>query len=88
MAVETGVSVVPTAMKNTDRLMGKGTGTARAGTIEMVILPPIETEGLSADEDVKRLTVEVRARVAEELRQRLEVRGQRSGKDKSQSEGK
>jgi 1-acyl-sn-glycerol-3-phosphate acyltransferase len=70
MAVETGVSVVPVAIKNTDRLMGKGTGTARAGTIEMVILPPIETRGLSADEDIKRLTAEVRARVAEELENR------------------
>lgn len=67
MAVETGVSVVPVAIKNTDTLMGKGTATARAGTIEMVILPPIETKGLTADEDVKRLTAEVRARVEEEL---------------------
>ncbi|HEY9403641.1 MAG TPA: lysophospholipid acyltransferase family protein, partial [Pyrinomonadaceae bacterium] len=67
MAIETGVSVVPVAMKNTDRLMGKGEGTARPGTIEMVILPPVETRGLSTDEDVRRLADEVRARVAEEL---------------------
>jgi len=55
------------AMKNTDRLMGKGEGTARPGTIEMVILPPIETGGLSTDEDVRRLSEEVRARIAAEL---------------------
>ncbi|HEX9917691.1 MAG TPA: lysophospholipid acyltransferase family protein [Pyrinomonadaceae bacterium] len=67
MAVETGASIVPVAMKNTDRLMGKGEGTARPGTIEMVILPPIEITGFSTDEDVARLTTEVRARVAEEL---------------------
>jgi 1-acyl-sn-glycerol-3-phosphate acyltransferase len=67
MAVETGVSVVPVAFKNTDALMGKGLGTARPGTIEMVILPPIETKGLSTDEDVRRLSADVRARVAEEL---------------------
>lgn len=67
MALETGASVVPVAMKNTDALMGKGTGVARAGTIEMVILPPIDTDGLSTDEDVKRLSAEVRARVAAEL---------------------
>ncbi|MCA1565518.1 MAG: 1-acyl-sn-glycerol-3-phosphate acyltransferase [Acidobacteria bacterium] len=67
MAIETGVSVVPVAMKNTDRLMGKGEGTARPGTIEMVILPPVETKGLSTDEDVKRLMAEVRSRIAEEL---------------------
>ena len=68
MAVETGVSVVPVAIKNTDVLMGKGTGVAQAGTIEMVILPPVETTGLSTDEDVKRLAAEVRERVAEELK--------------------
>ena len=67
MAVETGVSVVPVAIKHTDALMGKGEGTARAGTIEMVILPPVETAGLSTDEDVRRLSAEVRERVAEEL---------------------
>ena len=67
MAVETGVSVVPVAIKHTDALMGKGTGTARPGTIEMVILPPVETVGLSTDEDVKRLAQEVRAHIAEEL---------------------
>ncbi|MCA1555168.1 MAG: 1-acyl-sn-glycerol-3-phosphate acyltransferase [Acidobacteria bacterium] len=70
MAIETGVPIVPVAMKHTDGLMGKGTGVARAGTIEMVILPPIETTGLSTDEDVKRLSAEVRARVAEELKSR------------------
>lgn len=68
MAIETGASIVPIAMKNTDKLMGKGTNVARAGTIEMVILPPIETAGLSTDEDVKRLSEEVRGRIAEELK--------------------
>jgi 1-acyl-sn-glycerol-3-phosphate acyltransferase len=67
MAIETGVPVVPVAMKNTDVLMGKSTGVARAGTIEMVLLPPIETGGLSTDEDVRRLSEVVRERVAEEL---------------------
>jgi 1-acyl-sn-glycerol-3-phosphate acyltransferase len=67
MAIETGVSVVPVVMKNTDRLMGKDEGTAYPGTIEMVVLAPLETRGLSTDEDVKRLTAEVRARIAEEL---------------------
>jgi 1-acyl-sn-glycerol-3-phosphate acyltransferase len=70
MALETGMPIVPVAFKHTDLLMGKGTGVARAGTIEMVILPPIETTGLSTDDDVKRLSAEVRARVAEELKSR------------------
>ncbi len=67
MALEAGVPVVPVAMKNTDVLMGKGTGVARPGTIEMVLLPPIETTGLSTDEDVRRLADHVNALVAEEL---------------------
>lgn len=67
MAIETGVPVVPIAIKHTDVLMGKGTGFARPGTIEMIILPPIVTTALSTDEDVPRLVEEVRARVAEEL---------------------
>ncbi|MBA3323266.1 MAG: 1-acyl-sn-glycerol-3-phosphate acyltransferase [Pyrinomonadaceae bacterium] len=67
MAVETGVPVVPVAMKNTDWLMGKGTGIARPGTIEMVILPPIETRGLETDEEIARLAVETRRRIAREL---------------------
>lgn len=67
MAKDAGVPVVPVAMKNTDRMMGKGTGEARPGTIEMVILEPIQTTGLSTDEDVERLIKEAHARIAEEL---------------------
>lgn len=66
MAVEAGVPVVPVAMKYTDELMGKGTGVARPGTVEMVVLPPVETAGL-AGEDVKRLTERTRTAIAEEL---------------------
>ena len=71
MALETGVPIAPVAFKHTDILMGKGTGVACAGTIEMVILPPIETMGLSTDEDVKRLSAEAHARVAEELKGKM-----------------
>jgi len=67
MAVESGAAVVPVAIKNTDALMGKGTGRACPGTVEMVVLPPIETEGLKTDEDVRRLTERARALIAEEL---------------------
>lgn len=66
MAVEAGVPVVPVAIKYTDGLMGKGTGVARPGTAEMVVLPPIETAGMSSDE-VKRLTAQTHAAIAEEL---------------------
>jgi 1-acyl-sn-glycerol-3-phosphate acyltransferase len=67
MAAEAGVAVVPVAIKHTDELMGKGTGAARPGTIEMVLLPPIETAGLDTDEEVKALAERTRALVAEEL---------------------
>lgn len=67
MALEAGVPVVPVAIKNTDLLMGKGTGEARTGTIEMVILPPVETAGLSTDENIVELIARVRASIAGEL---------------------
>jgi 1-acyl-sn-glycerol-3-phosphate acyltransferase len=68
MAAQAGVSIVPVAIKNTDRLMGKGTGEARAGTIEMIMLPPVPTAGISTDEDVKRLVNNVHSIIGKELR--------------------
>lgn len=67
MAANAGVPVVPIAIKNTDYLMGKGTGEARSGTIEFVILPPVPTAGCSTDEEVKRLVERVQTLVAKEL---------------------
>jgi 1-acyl-sn-glycerol-3-phosphate acyltransferase len=67
MAIEAGVPIVPVAMNNTDRLMGKGTGEARPGTVEMVLLPPIQTGGASSDADVERLIAHVHAAIAKEL---------------------
>lgn len=67
MAAQAGVPIVPVAMKNTDELMGKGTGIAKSGTIEMVLLRPISTEGISGDEDVNHLVKEVHSLVAREL---------------------
>lgn len=68
MAIETGTPIVPVAIKNTDVLMGKGAGAAYPGTIEMVLLPPIETKGLSGEEGVTQLIKLTRARIAEELK--------------------
>lgn len=67
MAVAAGVPIVPVAIKNTDVLMGKGTGRARPGTIEMVMLPPVSTAGLSSDEDVQQLVKKVHSLVGREL---------------------
>jgi 1-acyl-sn-glycerol-3-phosphate acyltransferase len=67
MAAQAGVPIVPVAIKNTDYLMGKGTGEARSGTIEMVMLPPISTAGYSTDEEMKKLVNHVHAMVGREL---------------------
>ena len=67
MAVDAGVPIVPVAIKNTDVLMGKGTGQSKPGTAEMVILPPVSTQGLTSDEDIKRLVERVHSMVAREL---------------------
>jgi 1-acyl-sn-glycerol-3-phosphate acyltransferase len=67
MAVEAGVPIVPVAIKNTDVLMGKGTGRSRPGKIEIVMLPPVPTAGLSTDDDVQRLVKQVHQLVAREL---------------------
>lgn len=74
MARQAGVPVVPVAIKNSDVLMGKGTGEARAGTIEMVMMSPVETVGVSTDEDMNELIAVVRARIAAELSQALQVK--------------
>jgi 1-acyl-sn-glycerol-3-phosphate acyltransferase len=67
MAAQANVPIVPVAIKNTDELMGKGTGVAKSGLIEMVLLPPVSTDGISTDEDVNQLVKHVHSVVAKEL---------------------
>lgn len=67
MAADAGVPIVPVAIKNTDSLMGKKTGRSKPGTIEMVLLSPLSTKGLSADEDVQGLVGKVHSLIAREL---------------------
>jgi 1-acyl-sn-glycerol-3-phosphate acyltransferase len=67
LALQTGAPIVPVAIKNTDWMMGKKRGVAYPGTIEMVLLPPIETKDLTVDKDLMGLLKKVRALVAEEL---------------------
>src|SRR5215212_9870409 len=55
MARQAGVPVVPVALKYSDELMGKGTGEAKSGTIEMVIMQPVPTAGVATDEDINNL---------------------------------
>ncbi|HUS10928.1 MAG TPA: lysophospholipid acyltransferase family protein [Pyrinomonadaceae bacterium] len=67
MAAQAQVPVVPVAIKNTDVLMGKGTGEAKTGVIEMAMLAPVPTVGCSTDEDVRRLVNHVHAMIGREL---------------------
>jgi hypothetical protein len=47
--------------------MGKGTGEARSGTIEMVLMKPLETVNRTTDEDIERLIAESRQMIEKEL---------------------
>jgi 1-acyl-sn-glycerol-3-phosphate acyltransferase len=67
MARDAGVPIVPVAIRNTDVLMGKGSGEARPGTIEVVILPPVETKGVTSDKEVQTLIEQVQRAIADEL---------------------
>jgi 1-acyl-sn-glycerol-3-phosphate acyltransferase len=67
MAREAGVPVVPVAIKHSDVLMGKGTGEAMSGTIEMIIMQPVETAGMVTDDHMNQLIARVRAAIASEL---------------------
>jgi 1-acyl-sn-glycerol-3-phosphate acyltransferase len=67
LALQTGAPIVPVAIKNTDWMMGKRTGVAYAGEIEMILLPPIETVGKTSG-DVMNLLVETRQAIASELK--------------------
>lgn len=68
LAIQMQAPVVPVAIKNTDWMMGKRTGVAYPGEIEMALLPPIETEGLTSD-DVKELMQMTRLAIANELKE-------------------
>src|SRR5437588_5731737 len=67
MAVQTGVPIVPIALKNADRLMGKGTGEAWPGTIEMVMMPPVATSWVKNDENLDQLVHQVQRMIMNEL---------------------
>ena len=66
LALQTDAPVVPVAIRNTDWMMGKRTGVAYPGTIELVLGNPIATEGM-AEEDIPNLIAQTRRFVAGEL---------------------
>lgn len=63
LAQQTGKRIIPVAIRNTDWMMGKKTGMAFPGTIEMILLPPVETDG----KELVELLSEVRGLIAMEL---------------------
>lgn len=67
IAIETGFPIVPVAFKNTDVLMGKKQNYAQPGTIEMIILPPIETKNLTIENDLMSLPAKARGAIANEM---------------------
>ena len=67
MAVQAGVPIVPIALKNSDVLMGRGTGEAWPGEIEMVMMPPVDTSWVNGDDDLDRLVQQVQRMIMDEL---------------------
>lgn len=67
MAAQAGVSIAPIALKNSDKLMGKGMGEAWPGTIEMVFLPPVETSWVKDDNDLNALVQQIQSMIMKEL---------------------
>lgn len=63
LAMQTNSRIVPVAIRNTDWMMGKKQSVAFAGTIEMILLPPVETEG----RELTDVLVETRGAIAEAL---------------------
>lgn len=67
MAVQAGVPIVPIALKNSDKLMGKGVAEAWPGTIEMVMFPPVDTSWVASDEDLNQLVRQIQSTIMREL---------------------
>jgi 1-acyl-sn-glycerol-3-phosphate acyltransferase len=67
MAIDTGFPIVPVVMKNTDYAMSKRENLVRPAVCEMILLPPLETKNLTAENDLMSLLVKVRGAIAEEL---------------------
>ena len=67
LAVQTATDIVPVAIRNTDRMMGKKAGAAYRGTVEMTILPPISVAGYQIGDSVTELLLAARTAIADKL---------------------
>jgi len=61
------VPIVPMAIKNSDQLMGKGTGEAWPGTIEMIMFPPVATGWVENEADLQKLVDQVQGIIMKEI---------------------
>lgn len=66
LAMQTDRPIIPVAIKNSDWMMGKRTGVAYPGTLEMHLMPPIET-GDYSEERLMELLTETREAIAAQL---------------------
>lgn len=66
LALQTGRPIIPVAIKNSDAMMGKRTDVTYPGTVEMVLLPPIDTKQYS-ESSLLELLNKTRTAIAEEL---------------------
>jgi putative phosphoserine phosphatase/1-acylglycerol-3-phosphate O-acyltransferase len=66
IAVEAGVPVVPVVIRNAGEIMWRASLVARPGTVDVVVLPPVPTEGLEPD-DVDALSDRVRQQFVDTL---------------------
>ncbi len=66
LALQTGAAIVPVVFKDTDYIMGKKTGVVNPGTMEIVLLPPVETKDLT-EKNLPDLLKKVRSAIAFEV---------------------
>ena len=59
IAMQAGVPIVPIVLRNTGALMWRGSSVIRAGTVDVVVLPPVATDGWRV-EDLDRHVDELR----------------------------
>lgn len=67
MAVQTGAPIIPIALQNAGELMPRGACEAWPGTIEMVMMPPVDTSRVKTDEDLDELVHRVQKMIMDEL---------------------
>ena len=60
VAMQAGVPIVPIVIRNSGELMWRGATTIHAGTVQIVVLPPVDTEGWDAKPALDKHIHEVR----------------------------